>query len=171
PQVDGLPLGAETMSMSDVPPHQAPVLAVAFDLTKHQVKIALENLKPNLIFFDFTYWLPPLAESLGALPEGFEERVKGRGVVHGDWIQQEQILSHPSVGCFVSHCGIGSMWESLVSSCQIVLVPQFGDQYPNAKFMTKELKVAVDVERREEDGWFTKESVCNAVKLVMDERK
>ncbi|PIA30582.1 hypothetical protein AQUCO_05500115v1 [Aquilegia coerulea] len=104
-----------------------------------------------------------------ALPEGFEKRVKGRGVVHGDWVQQQKILSHPSVGCFVSHCGFGSMWESLVNSCQIVLVPHFGDQYINAKFMTEELQVAVDVNRREEDGWFTKESVCNAVKIVMDE--
>ena len=34
-----------------------------------------------------------------ALPAGFEERVKGRGVVDGDWVQQQQILSHPSVGC------------------------------------------------------------------------
>ncbi|KAF5176730.1 Udp-glycosyltransferase 79b30 [Thalictrum thalictroides] len=104
-----------------------------------------------------------------ALPEGFEERVKGRGVVHGGWIQQELILSHPSVGCFVGHCGSGSMWESLVSTCQLVLVPHFADQFLNTNFMTKGLKVAVDVERREEDGWFTREGVCKAVKLVMDE--
>ncbi|PIA51801.1 hypothetical protein AQUCO_01100580v1 [Aquilegia coerulea] len=104
-----------------------------------------------------------------ALPEGFEERVRGKGVVHGGWVQQELILSHPSVGCFVGHCGSGSMWESLVSTCQLVLVPHFGDQFLNTHFMTKGLKVAVDVERREEDGWFTREGVRKAVKLVMDE--
>ncbi|KAF9603563.1 hypothetical protein IFM89_037062 [Coptis chinensis] len=104
-----------------------------------------------------------------ALPEGFEERVRGRGVVHGDWVQQQLILSHPSVGCFVGHCGSGSMWESLMNTCQIVMVPQFGDQFANTKFMTRELKVAVDVERRKEDGWFTRESVLKAVKLAMDE--
>ncbi|KAF5179167.1 Udp-glycosyltransferase 79b30 [Thalictrum thalictroides] len=104
-----------------------------------------------------------------ALPEGFEERVRGRGVVHGGWIQQQLILNHPSVGCFVGHCGSGSMWESLVSTCQLVLVPHFADQFINTKFMTKRLKVAVDVDRREEDGWFTREDVCKAVKLVMDE--
>ncbi|PIA51808.1 hypothetical protein AQUCO_01100587v1 [Aquilegia coerulea] len=104
-----------------------------------------------------------------ALPEGFEERVRGKGVVHGGWVQQELILSHPSVGCFVGHCGSGSMWESLVSTCQLVLVPHYGDQFLNTHFMTKGLKVAVDVERREEDGWFTREGVRKAVKLVMDE--
>ncbi|PIA34400.1 hypothetical protein AQUCO_03800188v1 [Aquilegia coerulea] len=104
-----------------------------------------------------------------ALPEGFEERVRGRGIVHGGWIQQQLILNHPSVGCFVGHCGSGSIWESLVSTCQVVLVPHFIDQFTNTKFLTKRLNIAVDVDRREEDGWFTREGVHKAVKLVMDE--
>lgn len=29
-----------------------------------------------------------------ALPEGFEERMKGRGVVWGGWVQNPLILSH-----------------------------------------------------------------------------
>jgi len=43
---------------------------------------------------------PPIgAEAIeSALPEGFNERTNGRGVVHGDWVQQLLILSHPSVG-------------------------------------------------------------------------
>ncbi|KAF6149245.1 hypothetical protein GIB67_026101 [Kingdonia uniflora] len=104
-----------------------------------------------------------------ALPEGFHERVGERGVVHGGWVQQQLILGHPSVGCFVSHCGFGSMWESLLNDAQIVLLPQLLDQCLNTKSMTNDLKVAVEIERREEDGWFTRENVCNAVKLMMDE--
>ncbi|XP_057963854.1 UDP-glycosyltransferase 79B3-like [Malania oleifera] len=103
-----------------------------------------------------------------ALPEGFAERVEGRGVVHGGWIQQPLVLRHPAVGCFVSHCGFGSMWESLFSDCRIVLVPRLGDQIVNAVLMAEQLKVAVEVER-DEDGGFRKESVCKAIKLVMDE--
>ncbi|KAL8042476.1 hypothetical protein ABFX02_09G053600 [Erythranthe guttata] len=102
-----------------------------------------------------------------ALPEGFTERVGGRGVVHGGWVQQTQILNHPSVGCFVTHCGFGSMCESLMSDAQIVAVPQFGDQVLNARLMAAELKVAVEVERGEM-GWFSKEDLSNAVKSVMD---
>ncbi|KAF6155925.1 hypothetical protein GIB67_039256 [Kingdonia uniflora] len=103
-----------------------------------------------------------------ALPEGFEERVRNRGVVHGDWVQQQLILGHFSVGCFMSHCGFGSMWESLFSECQIVLLPQSTDQFTNTRLMTEDLKVAVEIDRREDDGWFTRESVCNAVKSLMD---
>ena len=29
-----------------------------------------------------------------ALPDGFKERVGGRGVVHGGWVAQPAILSH-----------------------------------------------------------------------------
>ncbi|PIA30583.1 hypothetical protein AQUCO_05500116v1 [Aquilegia coerulea] len=114
---------------------------------------------------------PPFgAETLEeALPEGFEERVRGRGVVYGGWVQQQQILNHPSVGCFLSHGGSASIWESLASACQIVFVPHFGPQFIDSQYMTENLKVAVTVERRDEDGWFTRESVCKAVKLVMDE--
>ncbi|KAJ9671553.1 hypothetical protein PVL29_025315 [Vitis rotundifolia] len=88
---------------------------------------------------------PPLGAATieEALPEGFQERVGGRGVVHGGWVPQPSILCHPSVGCFVSHCGFGSIWESLMSDPQIVL--------------------------REENGWVSKESLCKAIKSVMDE--
>lgn len=101
-----------------------------------------------------------------AFPEGFKERVRGWGVVHGGWVQQPEILAHPSVGCFVNHCGFGSMWESLMSKCQIVLIPHLGDQILNTRLMAEELKVAVEVER-EEDGWFSKESLSKAILSVM----
>ncbi|KAL0774222.1 hypothetical protein Bca101_039373 [Brassica carinata] len=103
-----------------------------------------------------------------ALPEGFQERVRGRGVVYGGWVQQPMILDHPSVGCFASHCGFGSMWESLMSDCQMVLVPQHGEQILNARLMAEEMKVAVEVERGE-NGWFLRQSLEDAVKTVMGE--
>ncbi|CAN7029293.1 hypothetical protein IGI04_029556 [Brassica rapa subsp. trilocularis] len=102
-----------------------------------------------------------------ALPEGFEERVKGRGIVWGGWVEQPLILSHQSVGCFVNHCGSGSMWESLVSDCQIVFIPQLGDQVLTTKLLSEELEVSVKV-HREDSGWFSKESLRDAVKSVMD---
>ncbi|KAL1203081.1 UDP-glycosyltransferase 79B3 [Cardamine amara subsp. amara] len=101
-----------------------------------------------------------------ALPEGFEERVKGRGVVWGGWVQQPLILSHSSVGCFVSHGGFGSMWESLLSDCQIVMIPQLGEQVLNTRLVSEELEAAVEV-AREETGWFSKESLRDAINSVM----
>ncbi|CAL0310295.1 unnamed protein product [Lupinus luteus] len=105
-----------------------------------------------------------------ALPEGFKERVKGRGVAYGGWVQQQLILGHPSVGCFITHCGAASITEGLVSECQLVLLPRLGvDHIMNARMMSRKLKVGVEVEKGEEDGLFSKESVCKAVKSVMDD--
>ena len=102
-----------------------------------------------------------------ALPEGFEDRVKERGVVWGEWVQQPLILAHPSIGCFVSHCGFGSMWESLLNDCQIVFIPHLGEQIFNTRLMSEELEVSVEV-KREETGWFSKEKISGAVRSVMD---
>ncbi|KAG2280605.1 hypothetical protein Bca52824_051825 [Brassica carinata] len=281
PPVAGLPAGAETAS--DIPISLGNFLFAAMDLTRDQVTAAVHALRPDLILFDFAYWVPEMARehrvksvvyngvsttniahnhvpgselgvpppgypsakrkvlltgpmlpeldkskpledqwsswltgfrqgsvvfcALGsqitlekdqfqelclemeltglpflvavtppkgaktiqeALPEGFEERVKDRGVVWGEWVQQPLILAHPSVGCFVSHCGFGSMWESLMSDCQIVLLPLLNDQILTTRLMTEELEVSVEVPR-EETGWFSKESLSAAIISVMDE--
>ncbi|CAA7048398.1 unnamed protein product [Microthlaspi erraticum] len=102
-----------------------------------------------------------------ALPEGFEERVRGRGVVWGEWVDQPLILSHQSVGCFVNHCGSGSLWESLFSDCQIVFIPQAADCVLTTRLLSDELQVSVTVQR-EDSGSFSKESLRDAVKSVMD---
>jgi hypothetical protein len=39
----------------------------------------------------------------------------------------------------------------------------------NSRLMSRKLKVGVEVVKREEDGFFTKESVYEAVKIVMDD--
>ncbi|XP_061345240.1 UDP-glycosyltransferase 79B30-like [Gastrolobium bilobum] len=103
-----------------------------------------------------------------ALPEGFGERVQGRGIVHGGWVLQQLILEHPSVGCFITHCGSGSLSEALVNKCQLVLCPNVGDQILNARMMGNNLQVGVEVVKGE-DGMFTKDSVCKAVSIVMDD--
>ncbi|TXG47499.1 hypothetical protein EZV62_026793 [Acer yangbiense] len=103
-----------------------------------------------------------------ALPEGFVERVKGRGFVHGSLIQQQLILNHPSVGCFVIHCGSSSLLEAMMTECQLVLLPTVGDQIINARLMGGDLKVGVEIEKGKEGGLFTREGVYKAVKTVMD---
>lgn len=104
-----------------------------------------------------------------ALPEGFKHRTEKRGIVHGGWVQQQLILSHPSIGCFVTHCGSGSLSEAMVSECQLVLIPHLGDQFINARLMEGELRVGVEVKKGEEDGLFTKEAVMETIKLAMEE--
>ncbi|CAI0556116.1 unnamed protein product [Linum tenue] len=60
------------------------------------------------------------------------------------------------------------MWESLLSDCQIVLVPKQNDQIVGTMLMTKDLKVGVEVEK-DEEGWVSKEKLSEAIEMVMDE--
>ena len=51
-----------------------------------------------------------------------------------------------------------------------MFLPRAGaDHIMNARMMSRKLKVGVEVEKGEEDGLFTKESVCKAVNIVMDD--
>ncbi|KAK9716563.1 hypothetical protein RND81_06G242200 [Saponaria officinalis] len=103
-----------------------------------------------------------------ALPEGFLERTEGRGLIHGGWVQQQLMLHHPSVGCFLTHCGAGSLAEAMSSESQLVLLPQSIDQFLNARLMSTDLRVGVEVNKDEDTGSFTKEAICEAVQTVMD---
>ncbi|KAJ6851457.1 putative cis-zeatin O-glucosyltransferase [Iris pallida] len=79
------------------------------------------------------------------LPAGFEERVKGRGMVVRGWAPQLPILAHPSTGGFMSHCGWNSCMESLSMGVPIVAWPVHSDQPRNAVMVTEYLRTGVAV--------------------------
>ncbi|RYQ97187.1 hypothetical protein Ahy_B08g093205 [Arachis hypogaea] len=124
--------------------------------------------------FPFLAALKPPAEFDSieqALPEGFKERVEGRGVVYGGWVQQQLLLGHPSIGCFITHSGAASVTEALVSLCQLVLLlGPYSDHAISARNLESRLKVGIEVVKGEEDGLFSKESLCKAVEIVMNDQ-
>ncbi|XP_031285568.1 anthocyanidin-3-O-glucoside rhamnosyltransferase-like [Pistacia vera] len=106
-------------------------------------------------------------ELVRALPEGLTERVKDIAVVHTGWVQQQLILAHNSVGCYVCHSGFSSVLEAIMNDRQLVLLPCKGDQFLNAKLIAGDLRAGVEVNRREDDGHFHKKDIFEAVKTVM----
>ncbi|KAK9071119.1 hypothetical protein SSX86_009687 [Deinandra increscens subsp. villosa] len=87
-------------------------------------------------------------ESAGKLPEGFLEEAGERGMVV-QWSPQAYVLAHPSVSCFVTHCGWNSTLEALSSGVPIVAFPQWGDQVTDAKYIVDEWKVGIRMCRGE----------------------
>ncbi|CAN8275065.1 unnamed protein product [Cochlearia groenlandica] len=75
-----------------------------------------------------------------------EECDKGNGKIV-EWCPQDQVLAHPSVACFVTHCGWNSTTEALTYGVPMVCFPQFGDQVTNAAFIVDVFKMGVRLGR------------------------
>ncbi|WVZ60612.1 hypothetical protein U9M48_010609 [Paspalum notatum var. saurae] len=98
----------------------------------------------------------------------FRRRVAGRGLVVG-WAPQQRVLSHPSVACFVSHCGWNSTMEGVRNGTPFLCWPYFADQFVNQSYICDlwgtGLKVCAD-----ERGIVTKEEIRDKVaRLLGDE--
>ncbi|XP_061368028.1 UDP-glycosyltransferase 708G1-like [Gastrolobium bilobum] len=60
------------------------------------------------------------------------ERLREKGLVMKEWVDQSEILGHRAVGGFVSHCGWNSLMEAAWYGVPILAWPQHGDQKINA---------------------------------------
>nr|GLL18928.1 UDP-glycosyltransferase 91A1-like isoform X1 [Ipomoea trifida] len=105
---------------------------------------------------------------LTQLPEGFEERTKDRGIVCTTWVPQLNILSHDSVGGFLTHSGWSSVVEAIQYEKPLVLLTFLADQGLNARVL-EEKKMGYSIPRDDRDGWFTRDSVAHSLKLVIVE--
>ncbi|OIW12152.1 hypothetical protein TanjilG_28560 [Lupinus angustifolius] len=79
------------------------------------------------------------------LPNGYEERNVGFGLVVRDWTPQLDILNHPSTGGFMSHCGWNSCIETITMGVPIAAWPMHSDQPRNSVLITHVLKVGFAV--------------------------
>ncbi|VFQ75039.1 unnamed protein product [Cuscuta campestris] len=108
--------------------------------------------------------------------EGFEERVRGKGLVVRGWAPQVEILSHPSIGGFLTHCGWNSTLEGVCAGVPMVTFPMFAEQFSNEKLITDVLKIGekIGVEEsmsswdEEKNGVLVRrEQVKNAIDRLM----
>ncbi|KAL7194436.1 hypothetical protein ACSBR1_034785 [Camellia fascicularis] len=78
-----------------------------------------------------------------ALPECYEEKAKGVGLLVRDWAPQVEILAHPLTGWFMSHCRSNSCLESITPGVPIAAWPMHSDQPKNAFLVTEILKAGL----------------------------
>ncbi|GJZ14890.1 UDP-glycosyltransferase 84B1-like protein [Tanacetum coccineum] len=79
------------------------------------------------------------------------EEVKEQGLIVS-WSPQTSVLSHPSVGCFLSHCGWNSLLESIATGVPVLACPQWTDQPTNAKLVTDVWGIEVRLKKNSEGG-------------------
>ncbi|CAN0846259.1 Limonoid UDP-glucosyltransferase [Linum grandiflorum] len=71
-------------------------------------------------------------------PSGIEENGK---IVK--WAPQEEVLRHPAVACFVTHCGWNSSIEAISGGKPVVTFFEWGDQALDAKLLVDVFEVGV----------------------------
>ncbi|KAM3339466.1 beta-D-glucosyl crocetin beta-1,6-glucosyltransferase-like [Capsicum galapagoense] len=91
--------------------------------------------------------------------------VGDRGMVMGGWAPQAKILTHSSIGGFVSHYGWNSISESIDYGIPTIAMPMNLDQPMNAKLLV-EIGVALEV-LRDENGAFHREDIARVIKDVI----
>jgi UDP:flavonoid glycosyltransferase YjiC (YdhE family) len=81
------------------------------------------------------------------------------------FVPQLEVLSHPNVVAFVSHCGMNSIHESLYCGKPILALPFFGDQHYNAARLV-DLGVALKINKRN----FSRIDVFDKVNQLLRDR-
>ncbi|KAM0865543.1 hypothetical protein ACQ4PT_043200 [Festuca glaucescens] len=101
--------------------------------------------------------------------DAFKRRVEGKGLVVG-WAPQKRVLSHPSMACFVSHCGWNSTMEGLRHGVPFLCWPYFADQFCNQSYVCNVWGTGVKL-LADERGVVTKEEIKNKVAQLLSDDK
>ncbi|XP_030933133.1 anthocyanidin 5,3-O-glucosyltransferase-like [Quercus lobata] len=101
------------------------------------------------------------------LPKGFLERIKDKGFVVKQWAPQVEVLSHESVGGFVTHCGWNSVLEAINVGVPMVAWPLYAEQRLNRVFLVEEMKVALGLKEME-DGLVSAEELEKRVRELFE---
>ncbi|XP_062106509.1 UDP-glycosyltransferase 83A1-like [Humulus lupulus] len=85
-----------------------------------------------------------------------------------NWAPQQKVLNHPSIACFVTHCGWNSTIEGLSNGVPFLCWPYFADQFLNKDYICDIWKIGMEVVPNE-NGIITREEVKNQVKRLLDD--
>ncbi|KAJ9172428.1 hypothetical protein P3X46_015669 [Hevea brasiliensis] len=104
------------------------------------------------------------SEWIESLPEGFMEAVGERGCIV-KWAPQRQVLAHPSVGGFWTHCGWNSTLETISEGVPMICRPCFADQLVTARFVSHVWRIGLQLENQLERNEIEK----SVRRLMIDE--
>ncbi|KAE8726528.1 ADA2 2A isoform 1 [Hibiscus syriacus] len=101
------------------------------------------------------------------LPNNFIEETRDKGLVV-PWCPQLEVLSHDSVGCFLTHCGFNSVLEALSLGVPMLAMPVWTDQPTNAKHVEDVWRIGVRA-RLDEEGIVRREVIKQCIRELVIE--
>ncbi|KAK9116473.1 hypothetical protein Sjap_015420 [Stephania japonica] len=102
-------------------------------------------------------------------PDGFIKRVASRGQIVG-WAPQRDVLAHPSVACFLSHCGWNSTIEGLSMGIPFLCWPYFADQFLNESYICDVWKVGLKL-KATENGLISRYEIKTKVAMLLGDEQ
>jgi len=96
-----------------------------------------------------------------SLSQEFLDEIKDRGYII-TWCPQSQVLAHPSVGAFLTHCGWNSSLESISEGKPMIGWPFFAEQQTNCRYISTTWGIGMDIKddvKREEVTELVKEII------------
>ncbi|KAE8056919.1 hypothetical protein FH972_013651 [Carpinus fangiana] len=79
------------------------------------------------------------------LPPEFFAETKERSLL-ASWCPQEQVLSHPSIGGFLTHSGWNSTIESVSAGVPMISWPFFAEQQTNCRYSCNEWGIGMEID-------------------------
>ncbi|GJU36999.1 UDP-glycosyltransferase 83A1-like protein [Tanacetum coccineum] len=97
-------------------------------------------------------------------PNGFMDRIGTRGKIVS-WAPQQEVLNHPSVACFMSHCGWNSTMEGVSNGVPFLCWPYFYDQFLDATYICDFWKTGLGL-NKDDTGIVTREEIKSKVEQL-----
>ncbi|KAJ4978885.1 hypothetical protein NE237_009665 [Protea cynaroides] len=149
-------------------PHGS-VLYVSFGSYAHVSKQKIVEIAEGLHLskINFVWVLRPDivgSDEADPLPEGFKERGE-RGLIV-QWCRQMEVLKHPAVGGFLTHCGWNSILESIWCEVPMLCFPLLTDQYTNRKLVVDDWMIGMDLCRMR--NLVTRNEVADNINRLMN---
>ncbi|KAK4481093.1 hypothetical protein RD792_011964 [Penstemon davidsonii] len=149
------------------------VLYVSFGSYAHISKDVIEEIANGLLLSEVNFiWVlrPDIVSSdeTDFLPVGFENSIKGRGLIVS-WCRQIDVISHPAVGGFLTHCGWNSILESIKCGVPLICYPLLTDQFTNRKLVVDDLKIGINL--CDKKSILLREGVSEKIKYLINGEK
>ncbi|XP_024525789.1 UDP-glycosyltransferase 85A7 [Selaginella moellendorffii] len=136
---------------------QAPksVLYISFGSVVALPDLDLQELSKAVLEMErpFLWVLPP--EQKNESTKEITEAARASSFTRGrivSWAPQLQVLSHASVGGFLSHCGWNSVLEAVTNGVPVLGWPCAIEQNLNCKVLVHDWKAGLKIDKAEKDG-------------------
>ncbi|XP_057769360.1 UDP-glycosyltransferase 90A1-like [Salvia miltiorrhiza] len=152
---------------------ESPVLYIAFGSQASISPTQLQEIALGLEGAEVSFLWVVKKSDVELLSKDFQSTVSERGIIVTDWVDQEEILEHPIVQGFLSHCGWNSVLDGICAGVPILAWPMMAEQGLNAKMVVEEIKVGLRIGTVDgkSKGFVTANNLKSAVRELMDSGK